>query len=387
MHPAPPLRTLILLLVLPVATLAAAYFPPRGEWARASPAEAGFDAGRLEAAIAFARAHEAKAPRDLGAWLPTAYAREPNYRILGPTRPRGEATGLVIRGGRVVAAWGEPDRTDMTFSVAKTFLSTTAGLAWDRGLVRDLADRVAPYVPVPELFADPHNAPITWDHLLRQTSDWSGTLWEVPDWADRPVGATPAEYPHRPRHPPGTHFKYNDVRVNLLALCLLHVWREPLPVVLRREIMDPIGASNAWRWTGYENSWVDLDGQRLQSVSGGGHFGGGMFIDAWDLARFGYLILRRGQWNGHQLVSEKWIELARTPTPANPEYGFMNWYLNLDGKSRPGTPPTSVAFYGAGSNIVYVDWTNDLVVVVRWIEGSAGNEFLARIVAAVKSAP
>lgn len=378
---------LAILLVLPATAVAATYFPPRGEWARTSPTEAGLDARKLQVAVEFAQANETRASRDLAAWLPTAYAREPNYRILGPTRPRGDATGIVIRGGKLVATWGEPDRADMTFSVAKTFVSTTAGLAWERGLIRNLDDRVAPYVPVPELFSDPHNAPITWDHLLRQTSDWSGTLWDVADWADRPVGATPADYLHRAKHAPGTHFKYNDVRVNLLALCLLHVWREPLPVVLRREIMDPIGASTTWRWTGYENSWVELDGHRIQSVSGGGHFGGGLFISAWDLARFGYLFLRRGNWDGRQLLSDQWIELARTPTPANSEYGFMNWYLNLDGKSRPGTPASSVVFLGAGSNIVYVDWDNDLVVVVRWIESRASNEFLARVVAAVKPTP
>lgn len=382
----PLIRHVLILCSLALFAPAAPYFPPRGEWARATGSGSGMDATKLQAAIDFALANETKATRDLEAWLPTAFAREPSYRILGPTRPRGDPTGIVIRHGKVVAAWGQPERNDMTFSVAKTFVSTVAGLAFDRGLIRSLEDRVSGYVPDASLFADPHNAPITWDHLLRQTSDWSGTLWDVPDWADRPVGATPADYPHRPRHAPGSHFKYNDVRVNLLALCLLHVWREPLPVVIRREIMDPIGASSTWRWTGYDNSWVELDGQRMQSVSGGGHFGGGLFISAWDLARFGYLYLRLGSWDGRQLVSRDWIARARTPTPANHEYGFMNWYLNPEGKSRPGTPTTSVTFVGAGSNIVYVDWENDLVVVVRWIESTATAEFLARVVAAIEPA-
>ena len=44
--------------------------------------------------------------------------------------------------------------------------------------------------------------------------------------------------------------------------------------------MDEIGASNTWRWYGYENSYVVIDGQIVQSVSGGGHWGGGMFINA-----------------------------------------------------------------------------------------------------------
>lgn len=50
--------------------------------------------------------------------------------------------------------------------------------------------------------------------------------------------------------------------------------------------MKPIGASHTWHWTGYRNSWIVLDGKLVQSVSGGGHFGGGMFISAMDMARF-----------------------------------------------------------------------------------------------------
>jgi len=375
-------------LLAPALRSAEAYFPPAGSWAAISATEAGFDAKKLDAAIAWTKANEATGPRDQArALLDTFGNREPGYRILGPTAVRGDVTGIIIRRGKVVASWGEPDRPDMPHSVAKTFVSMAVGLAYDRGLVRSLDDRVAPYLPAAEraLFADAHNAPITWDHLLRQTSDWSGTIWEVADWADRPVGATPADYPNRPRHAPGTFFKYNDVRVNLLALCALHVWREPLPVVLRREVMDPIGASTTWRWHGYENSWVTIDGQSMQSVSGGGHFGGGLFISAWDLARFGYLHLNRGQWAGRRIISEKWIQLASTPGSANPSYGFMNWYLNTDLKPRPGTPASSVCFVGNGRNIVYVDWENDLVVVIRWIKDDAAvADFLGQVVAALR---
>jgi len=74
------------------------------------------------------------------------------------------------------------------------------------------------------------------------------------------------------------------VRVNVLALAALNLWRRPLPQVLKETIMDPIGASSTWRWFGYENSWIVLDGSPVQSVSGGGHWGGGMFINAYDMA-------------------------------------------------------------------------------------------------------
>jgi CubicO group peptidase (beta-lactamase class C family) len=240
-------------------------------------------------------------------------------------------------------------------------------------------------MPTPELFDTPHNAPITWEHMLRQTSDWSGTIWGKPDWADRPEGEKPSDYPNRPLHEPGTYYKYNDARVNVLALAALNVWRKPLPQVLREEVMDPIGASSTWRWHGYDNSWVELDGQRMQSVSGGGHWGGGMFINARDMARFGYLFLHKGTWGDRSIVSEKWIAMARTPGPANANYGFMNWFLNTERKPLPSAPATAVTFQGAGTNIIYVDWDNDLIVVVRWIRGGdALNTFLGQVLAALR---
>ena len=372
-----------------VCVLASDYFPPRGEWAHRAPAELGFDAVRLQQAVDYSIANESASPRDVATELKQTFgAREPNFKLLGPTQPRGGMTGVIIHHGYVAAEWGEPARVDMTHSVTKTFLTTLVGLAWQRGLIRDLGDPARNYLPTgvaDELFASEHNAKITWEHLLRQTSDWSGTLWGVPDWADRPVGATPADYPNRPMHEPGTFFKYNDVRVNLLALMTLNVWRRPLPQVLREEVMDPIGASNMWRWHGYENSWVLIDGQQMQSVSGGGHLGGGMFINAWDMARFGFLFLHGGKWADREIVSEKWIALARTPGPANANYGFANWYLNTGRKPLPAVPASAVRFVGNGENIIFVDWEHDLVVVVRWIKNDeALNGFLGRVLGALQ---
>lgn len=382
-------RLLFVALLLAAGLRGADYFPPRGTWEKKPPAELGLDAAKLAQAIAFAVANENPSSKDVAEDLRATFGRrEPDYRIIGPTQPRAALNGLVIRGGYVAAEWGDTTRTDMTHSVTKTFLSTITGLAWQRGLIRHLDDRVRDYLPTAEreeLFGSEHNAPITWEHLLRQTSDWSGTLWGIPDWADRPVGAAPADYPRRAMHAPGTFFKYNDVRINLLALCALQVWRRPLPQVLREEIMEPIGASSTWRWHGYENSWVLLDGQRVQSVSGGGHFGGGMFINAWDMARFGYLFLRQGRWGDRQIVAGKWIELARTPGPANSAYGFCNWYLNSGRKALPSAPATSVTFRGNGANIVYLDWEHDLVVVVRWIRGEdALDKFIGRVLGAIE---
>lgn len=377
-----------LLAALLLSALAAAaqtvYYPgPGDDWQRLSPAEAGFDPAKLQEAVAFAKSAESADTRDLEQRHYFSFGLEPHGDPVGPFKPRGDMTGVIVRRGRLVAEWGEPHRVDMTFSVSKSFLSTVVGLAWDKGLIRDIQDRVEPYMPN-DLFASEHNRKITWDHLLRQTSDWQGTLWDKPDWADRPPDDMPLEdYMNRERDEPGTVYKYNDTRVNLLALAALEVWRRPLPQVLKEYVMDPIGASNTWRWHGYKNSWVTLDGLRVQSVSGGGHFGGGMFLSARDQARFGLFTLRRGQWNGKQLLADQWFTWATTPGPANDGYGFMNYFLNTDRKSMPAAPETAYSHRGSGTNLIYIDPENDLVVVARWIQGGKIPEFIEKVLAAL----
>ncbi len=365
------------------------YFPEKNNWEKKSPAELGVDASKLQEAVDFAITHETQENRNLKiAHYESAFGREPVGYPVGPMKTRGAATGLIIYKGYVVGQWGDPDRVDLTFSVAKSFLSTTAGLAVQAGLITDESDLVYPYMApiypydparsllnkadhlleddVFELFGTEHNRKIRWDDLLRQTSDWEGSLWGKPDWADRPSGPA-KEWRTRERNAPGTVYEYNDTRVNVLALALLNVWRKPLPSVLKEKIMDPVGASDTWRWTGYENSFVILDGQLIQSVSGGSHWGGGLMLSAWDQARFGYLTLRNGNWKGRQLIAESWLAKSRTPTAAQPDYGFMNYFLNKDQKQIPAAPETAFFHLGAGTNMIYVDPENDLLIVTRWI--------------------
>jgi CubicO group peptidase (beta-lactamase class C family) len=291
--------------------------------------------------------------------------REPGYRVLGPTGTRAGSSGMIVRGGHVVAQWGDVHRAEMTFSVAKSVLAAVAGVAFADGRIASLDDRVAPYVPEP-LFEGEHERAITWRHLLDQSSDWRGVLWDVPDWADRPVGKTLQEWQNPPRVTPGTVHEYNDVRVNLLALSLLHVLREPLPVVLRERILDPIGASSTWRWHGYENSWVELDGLRMQSVSGGGHFGGGLFVSTSDLARFGLLMERDGRWGRTSVVRPDWVAAMTTPSRPRDDYGLL-WWLNTGRKAIPAAPASAFWAAGFGGNYVYVDREHDLVIVLRWV--------------------
>lgn len=378
---------------------AATPYVPGATWEQKSPAAMGVDSAKLADAIAFAQEHETRAPRDMEENHYRTFGREPFGQGIGPFKPRGPNSGVILRGGYVIASWGDPDRVDMTHSVTKSFLSSVVGLAVDRGLIASVDEPVhrsqAPTyalrtqpdaqpgatVGQPQ-FIDPwntpHNRSITWRHLLQQNSDWEGTLWGKPEWADRPAQDANT-WTTRARHAPGTVYEYNDVRVNVLALAATNIWRRPLPEVLHELVMAPIGASRSWRWYGYDNSWITVDGRPVQVVSGGGHWGGGMYINAWDMARFGLLTQRRGVWGTQRILSDAWVTEALTPSGPNPGYGYMNWFLNTDRKWMPSTPASAFGHVGNGTNLVFVAPEQDLVVVVRWIENRNIDEFLGRI--------
>jgi CubicO group peptidase (beta-lactamase class C family) len=396
-------RSLFLLAAIGAATAspgdAQTYWPGRNlDWERRQPEQLGLDSAKITEALDLASRSETNGPRDLMANHQRTFAREPHGEAIGPFTTRGPQSGVIVYRGYIVGEWGEPYKVYNTFSVAKSFLSTTIGLAWDRGMIGDLDDPVRPYVapillehgdgePGDEdgrrlklLFESEHNRTITWNYLLRQTSDWEGTLWGKPEWADRP-DRDPSTWGTRPRVPAGSVFEYNDVRVNVLALVATNVWRRPLPEVLREHVMEPIGASPTWRWVGYENSWITVDGQPVQSVSGGSHWGGGLLINAFDMARFGLLTMHKGMWNGQRIVSEEWLAMATTPTDVQPGYGFMNFYLNTGRRQDPSAPESSWRHVGAGPNVVYVDPENELVVVSRW--GSADGQLVQTILEAL----
>ncbi|MEM1315381.1 MAG: serine hydrolase [Pseudomonadota bacterium] len=354
------------------------------------PEAAGFDAAALAEAAAFAQAAESMMDRDVEKALADGHFGEPwpIRKVIGPVKPRGAPSGLVMRGGRRAAAWGDVERVDMTFSATKSYLAICAGLALDDGLIPDV------HAPVRELVDDggfdgPQNRNVTWAQLLQLTSEWEGELWGKPDWVDhnRDLAAKPGE-PNRKGekralNAPGTFWEYNDVRVNRLALALLRVFRRPLPEVLRERIMGPIGASATWEWHGYENSWIEIDGRRMQSVSGGAHWGGGLWISTLDHARVGELMRRGGVWEGRRLLSEDWIAACRTPCPLNPAYGYL-WWLNTGGASAPAASEESFFFKGVGANIVWVDPARELTAVLRWIDRDAFPAFAEKVVAACR---
>jgi CubicO group peptidase (beta-lactamase class C family) len=360
------------------------YFPERHTiWEEKSPSDFGINEIQLQAAVDFAKTNEYSGSRDLRIAILEGFAREPFHQILGPTKKREGPAGLILKDGFVIAKWGDTKRVDMTFSVTKSFLSTIAGLAVDKGLIRDEIDYAKDYL-WDGTFDGEHNSKITFQHLLQQNSDWSGELWGGKDWADRPPReGSLDDWKNRILKEPGSFMEYNDVRVNVLAYALLQVWRKPLPQVLKDEVMDKIGASTTWRWFGYENAWTTIDGIQMKSVTGGGHSGGGLFISAEDMARFGLLFLNDGKWKNEQIVSEAWIKRAVTSSKPNINYGYM-WWLNKQGPRHWENVSESIYYAaGFGGNFIVVDKKHNIVVVTRWLEPSKIEEFMQTLTKAL----
>jgi CubicO group peptidase (beta-lactamase class C family) len=364
-------------------------YVPGEEWEARTPAALGLSPHGLAEAAEYHRGHESAWARDFltrsGRYV--GVADEPaDSDVLGPVRPRGGPNGIILRNGYLAAEWGDTTRADMTFSVAKSYLALLTGLAVDRGLLR-IDDPVGATVHDGG-FDSPQNRAITWRHMLHQTSEWQGTLFDKPDSIDhnRDLGKSDiggVKGTPRPMRAPGTLWEYNDVRVNRLSLALLNVFREPLEDVLRREVMDPLGASSTWSWEPYRNAWVEMEGRRLPSVPGGSHWGGGLWMSTRDHARVGLLVQRGGTWGARRIVSKAWIDALREPCPLNPLYGLL-WWLNTDRIGTPSATASSFFARGAGSNVIWIDPEHDLVAVVRWIDKASFDGFVKLVLDSVR---
>ena len=359
-----------------VASAQTPYFPPAGAWAKKAPAELGMDPAKLAEAVAFAQSRESRREMDFS-------DQEHIFgSLLGsvPTK-RAKTNGVVIYKGYVVAEFGDTTWVDPTYSVAKSMLASVAAVAMRDGKIANLDEPVGATVKDGG-YDSPRNAQVTWKMHLQQESEWEGSLWgKKHDFVGREAFGQGERKPREPKRP-GTFYEYNDVRINRLGLSLLRIFKKPVPEVFRDEVMDIIGASNQWKWVPYHNSYVDIDGRKMPSVSGGTRWGGGVWIHSWDMARFGYLWLRGGQWGDRQVLPPAFVKAAVTPSTNGPDYGYL-WWLNTRQKNYPGLPATVYGARGAGSNTITISPDHDLVVVWRWHAGNEA-EFVTRVIAAIR---
>jgi len=324
----------------------------------------------------------------------------PHNRLLGPVFPRGKTSGIIDLGGKRGCSWGDTGRADMTFSVTKTYLALVAGKAFELGLIPDLDQTVLETLQKsgsPQLgFEADQNASITWRHMLQFTSEWEGSCFGVPDQVDhyRVVGLQQDAEPvnrkgeKRRLQTPGTYWEYNDVRINQFSRALLHLFKKPLPDVLDDTVMQPLklqrmaNQEHGWHWHGYDNSWVSLDGKQMQSVPGGGHWGGGMVISAEQQATIARALVDdiNAKHKTPVVASPEWLAQMLAPCDIAPFYGFFSWLNTGHCVSRAASTNSFFAM-GVGGQLILHDPDNDLVAVLRWIDSAHTGAILEQLYA------
>ncbi len=263
---------------------------------------------------------------------------------------------VAIQKGALVRERYAPEHTRgstfISWSMAKSILHCAIGTLVRDGRL-DVHERAD--VPVWRESTDPRGA-LTVDQLLRMSSG----LRFVEDYVDevgsdcirmlfgtgkQDVAAYAASLPLD--HAPNTVWNYSSGTSNILSALVGRIVgggaadQDAMEAFLRREIFDRIGMHSATLRFDPARTWI------------GSSF---VFATARDFARFGYLYLRDGCWEGERLLPAGWVDYARTPTPASHgEYG-AHWWLAQDGSGR---------FHASGyrGQYIVVDPARDLVVV------------------------
>ena len=297
--------------------------------------------------------------QNIAEYLDRQVADEGDHEVLGPLLEASGASGCVVHGGETLAEWGDPGAPEMLFSATKSVVSVVAGLAFDDGRLRP-QERVLADISLDGLLVGEFES-ITWEHLFQQTSMWEGTLWGKPTSIDR---QSTREGDEATGGLPGSGWAYNDVRVNLLCLALTELWRQPLGEVLAERVMQPLGGSTSWSWHGYDRSFLRTNDRDIAVVSGGAHWGGGLFMSARDLALIG-IALARG---GHPVLSKEYVSLCWSPCAVRPTYGYL-WWLNDQRNVIPQAPASGRCARGnGGRHLLWIDPDRELVIASHWTE-------------------
>jgi len=294
--------------------LAAQIWPGR-EWAKASPESQGMSRRKLDSV--------------------SKYAFE-----------AGGGSGCVIRGGYLIAEWGDPKRRADIKSCTKGSLGASAlGLALDRNLV-DWDDQ-----------ANQHYPALGMGIKANTDTGWLNEI-TIRQLATMTAGFDDGR-PPKLAYRPGRSGIYSNDTSNMLAELLTLGFNEDLYAFMKREVMDPIGASPSdWKWR--KNSYRKDKVQGIKSRE----FASGLTITHRALARIGYLYLRHGRWQDKQILKPETVRqlLAPTALPAPWDYYAVYWGSNQHG-SFPDIPKDTYWAMGLGDSILIVCPSLDIVTV------------------------
>ncbi|MBK5221840.1 MAG: beta-lactamase family protein [Acidimicrobiia bacterium] len=263
---------------------------------------------------------------------------------------------VVTRDGNLVDEWhwdgSTADTEREAYSVTKSITATLVGIAQDQGhldIDQPASDFLTEWKGTP-------SEPITIRNLL---SNDSGRFHDYQtDYVSMAVVAedkSAFSIALTQQHDPGTVWAYNNAAIQTLEEVLERATGTPVAEFAEEHLFDPLGVESTMT--------TDTAGNTLAFM--------GLQTTCRDLARFGLLYLRGGEWDGDQVVSESFVAEAIAPsTELNPNYGFLWWLLGDAGATAPGQTdltddsPSGYAAIGLGNQLVVV-YPDTAVIVTR----------------------
>ncbi len=207
-------------------------------------------------------------------------------------------------------------------STTKSIRSILMGIAIDRGFIENVNDPITKYLktPVPKKNLDERKEQITIKHLLTMSSgldcnDWDKNskgqedrVYKKKDWLQFTLDLPMV-------NEPGTVSNYCSMGAILVAEIISQASGMTIDRFAQAYMFGPLGIDNLY-WGHTSDKKVIPSGKRL-------------YMTSRDMAKIGQLVLNKGNWNGDQIVSEKWIEEATTPKTkiTNMDYGYLWWNI------------------------------------------------------------
>ena len=271
---------------------------------------------------------------------------------------------LMMKDGQTImeAYWDpvEQDELHRLYSATKSFVSIAIGLLSDKGLL-SLDDKIVKFFP--DLVSPEKTHPYVYDatikDLLTMSTPFSVSTYDDPDHSSKEWLAsyfcTPAD------HPSGAIYNYDSCGTYVLGSIVKRITGKHFYEYLREEILDEMGFDKESRC---------ILGPDLESWSGSG-----ILLSLRDFAKFGFMLLNKGKWNGKQMVSEEYVAQATTKQVDNNQRGFFNPWTCGYGYKFWITKGGAFRMDGAGSQLALcIPEKNFLFVCNADTQGSSGNE-------------
>lgn len=275
---------------------------------------------------------------------------------------------MIVVDGKILYEWGEVERKYNTHSIRKSFLSALYGNYVKDGTI-DLGVTMADLGidDVPPLSEEEKMATIR-DNLKSRSGVYHPALYESQGMKD----LKPERFTQRA----GTHWYYNNWDFNVSGTIFTKLTGKGVYEAIKTEIADPIGMEN---FSVEDGNYVSGEESIHQAYP--------FRINARDLARFGLLMLRKGDWNGTQLIPEDWVEESTSyhsdaALYSSDGYGYM-WWVARDHNKFPHLPEVALSegtysARGAGGHYVMIIPDYDMVVVHRVDTDIRGNRVNSR---------